>query len=54
MLPLDNFSNRSRLPVIQFTAEKDKKHKRIMGSSFEDSDLKELIQELRSISNMLQ
>ena len=45
---------RSRLwlPVIQFTVEKDKKHKRIMRPSFED--LKKLIQELRSISKMLQ
>jgi len=39
---------------MQFTVEKDKKHKRIMGSSFKDLDLKELIQELRSISKMLQ
>jgi len=55
MLPLErDMGNRSRLPVIQFTVEKDKKHKRFMGSSFEDSDLKELIQELRSISKMLQ
>ena len=43
------FCNRSRLPVIQFTVEKDKKHKKIMRPSFED--FKELIQELRSISN---
>jgi len=42
---------RLRLPVIQFTVEKDKKHKRMMRPSFED--LKELIQELRSISKML-
>jgi hypothetical protein len=42
------------LPVIQFTVEKDKKKKRIMGSSFEDLYAKELIQELRSISKMLQ
>jgi len=42
------------LPVIQFTAEKDKKQERIIGSSFEDLDVKELIQELRSISKMLQ
>ena len=28
-------SNRSRLPVIQFTVEKDKTQKRIMGSAAE-------------------
>jgi len=32
------------LPVIQFTVEKDKKN-RIIGFSFENSALKELIQE---------
>jgi len=34
--PMYKKGNRSRLPVIQFTVEKDKKHKRIMRISFED------------------
>ncbi|MBW1822656.1 MAG: hypothetical protein JRI92_13060 [Deltaproteobacteria bacterium] len=39
------------MPVTLFTVEKDKKHKRIIRTSFED--LKGLIQELRSTSKML-
>jgi len=37
----------------QFTVKKAKKLKRIMGSYFKDLDLKELIQEWRSIFKML-